>query len=215
MDDLEAASNVPLPEDMELQHPVDARTSPDVLTLTPTAANASTAIATLRRAPLRPDVNPFDVLADPETPKHGKGKCDDLLASNVLILPTSKHGQKRARGTPSALAAAAAAKTKPAFRHSVPRWGGNDAADFNAYDSDPEAVHDDDSNQGDWQKVPYKRRGSKDKQGNARDQRRPSYAHTVILKPQEPCRIMDENFIVLNEAIWNHILTAPSTHRRE
>ncbi|KAL1486299.1 hypothetical protein MTO96_031451 [Rhipicephalus appendiculatus] len=98
MDDLEAASNVPLPEDMELQHPGDARTSPDALTLTPTAANAPTAIATLRRAPLRPDVNPFDVLADPETPKDGKGKFNDLLASNVLILPTSKHGQKRARG---------------------------------------------------------------------------------------------------------------------
>ncbi|KAL1430567.1 hypothetical protein MTO96_000259 [Rhipicephalus appendiculatus] len=150
MDDLEAASNVPLPEDMELQHPGDARTSPDALTLTPTAADAPTAVATLRRAPLRPDVNPFDVLADTETPKDGKGKCDDLLVANVLILPTSKHGQKRARGTPSALAAAAAAKTKPAFRHSVPRCGGNDTADFNAYDSDPEAVHDDNSDQGDW-----------------------------------------------------------------
>lgn len=41
---------------------------------------------------------------------------------------------------------------------------------------------------------------------------RPSYAHTVILRPQEPCRITDENFIVIDEAIWYHILNAPSTH---
>lgn len=215
MDDLEASPSVPLPEEMDLQDPGDLRTSPDALTLTTTAADATAAIATLRTAPLRPDVNPFDVLADPETPNDGKGKCDNLLVSNVLILPTSKHGQKRARGTLSASAATAAAKTKPAFRHNVPRCGSNDQADFNKYDSDSDAAHDDDSDQGGWQKVSHKRRGSKEKQANAREQRRPYYAHTVILKPQEPCRIMDENFIVLNEAIWNHIITSPSTHRRE
>ncbi|KAH6936013.1 hypothetical protein HPB50_012386 [Hyalomma asiaticum] len=215
MDDLEASSSVPLPEEMDLQDPGDIGTSPDALTLTTTAADATAAIATLRTAPLRPDVNPFDVLADPETPKDGKGKCDNLLVSNVLILPTSKHGQKRARGTLSASAATAAAKTKPAFRHNVPRCGGNDQADFNKYVSDSDAAHDDDSDQGGWQKVYHKRRGSKEKQANTREQRRPYYAHTVILKPQEQCRIMDENFIVLNEAIWNHIITSPSTHRRE
>ncbi|KAH6921960.1 hypothetical protein HPB50_006908 [Hyalomma asiaticum] len=200
---------------MHLQDPGDLGTSPGALTLTTTAANATAAIATLRTAPLCPDVNPFDVLADPDTPNDGKGKCDNLLVSNVLILPTSKHGQKRARGTLSASAATAAAKTKPAFRHKVPCCGGNDQADFYKYDSDSDAAHDDDSDQGGWQKGSHKRRGSKEKQANARGLRRPYYAHTVILKPQEPCRIMDENFTVLNEATWNHIITSPSMHRRE
>ncbi|KAH6945930.1 hypothetical protein HPB50_010750 [Hyalomma asiaticum] len=175
-------------EEVERGRPLDhvfKHGSAHALTLKTTAADATAAIATLRTAPLRPDVNPFDVLADPETPNDGKGKCDNLLVSNVLILPTSKHGQKRARGTLSASAATAAAKNKPVFRHNVPRCGGNDQADFNKYDSDSDAAHDDDSDQGGWQKVSHKRRGSK---GNRRT--RVSNAalttHTLILKPQEP-----------------------------
>ncbi|KAL3208074.1 hypothetical protein MRX96_009670 [Rhipicephalus microplus] len=115
MNDLEDSSSVPLPEDMGLHDPGDLGTSPDALTPTTTAADATAAIATLRTSPLHPDENPFDALADPETPNDRKCKYDDLLVSNVLVLPTSNHGQKRARGTVSASVATAAAKSKPAL----------------------------------------------------------------------------------------------------
>ncbi|XP_072140785.1 uncharacterized protein [Dermacentor andersoni] len=73
MDDPEAALNVPLPEDMELQQFEDALTPEDTPTLTSTSTDAMVDATASRKAPLHPDVNPFAPLAEPEPPRGSKG----------------------------------------------------------------------------------------------------------------------------------------------
>ncbi|KAH9362647.1 hypothetical protein HPB48_001256 [Haemaphysalis longicornis] len=176
MDPVEVVSNAPTSEDMCLQLP-SASTDEDAMLGLPTSTALAAVVpaadsVTVMRTALRMHENPFAPLSATEPPQDSEGKCDVSLTSNVRIVPTAAHGQKRSRGTLSLLNAGSAARPKPFVRHggarigrgqqpNVVRRGPNchdETADYNSYDSDSEPAIPLDQNEERWQTVTYHRR---------------------------------------------------------
>ncbi|KAH9361561.1 hypothetical protein HPB48_001438 [Haemaphysalis longicornis] len=136
------------------------------------------------RTLLLPNNNPFAPLADLEQPDV-EGKCNSFSTSAVRIIPTAKQGQKRAWGgrrTKHSVAVRGARPNYAGVRTKADASGVTDA-EYNSYKR-------------------KKRTGAATEESSSG---RPEYIHTVVMKPSQPCRIMDDNFIGIDEAIARHI----------
>ncbi|KAH9375314.1 hypothetical protein HPB48_018962 [Haemaphysalis longicornis] len=206
MDPAEVVSNAPTSEDMDLQLP-STSTDEDTMIGLPTSTALAAVVpaadsVAVMRAPLRIHENPFAPLSATEPPQDSEGKCNVSLTSNVRIVPTAAHGQKRSRGTLSSLDVGSAFRPKPFDRHggarigrgqqpNVVRRGPNchdETADYNSYDSDSDPANPLDQNEEGWQTVTYQSRKPARSQPGLVEERRATGGCTVILKPQEPCR---------------------------
>ncbi|KAG0437397.1 hypothetical protein HPB47_017462 [Ixodes persulcatus] len=149
---------------------------------------------------IRPHTNPFAPLMDLEHAQHEEGKLLDL-SSNVRVILTAKHGQKRARGTLSFVSTAASTRNVMSTNQTrgVEIETAPTPSDASTQDSTLE--------ESDWQRVTYRRKKNSTLASASSSYGRPMYQHTVILKPIKPCRIMDEHFIKIDEAIIRHIST--------
>lgn len=201
LDHPEAPVNVPPPEDMDLQATGTSAGQPGSLSLTGnTAAAPAAAVAAPPTIIIRPHTNPFAPLMDLEHAQHEEGKLLDLT-SNVRVISTAKHGQKRARGTLSSVSTAASTRNVMSTNQTrgVEMETAPTPSDASTQDSTLE--------ESDWQRVTYRRKKNSTLASASSSSGRPMYQHTVILKPTKPCRIMDEHFIKIDEAITRHIST--------
>ncbi|KAH6926671.1 hypothetical protein HPB50_021186 [Hyalomma asiaticum] len=170
---------------------------PDNLTasVTPlTSTRNSAAAATPSRLLLLPDTNPFAPLRELEEQNHIEGKSDNA-SNQARIISTAPYGEKRARGS--------LLPTPERQYTSMPR---DSSHARRARQMLPASVRQQDEEDG-WIPVSYRRK----QQNRATVAPTPSsgsprkYQHTVILRPKEPCRIMDEPFIRLDRVITRHI----------
>ncbi|KAG0433880.1 hypothetical protein HPB47_019514 [Ixodes persulcatus] len=201
LDHPEAPANVPPPEDMDLQATETSAGQPGSLSLTRnTAAAPAAAVACPPSIIIRPHTNPFAPLMDLEHAQHEEGKLLDL-SPNVRVISTAKHGQKRARGTLSSVSTAASTR-------SVMSTNQTRGVEMEAAPTPSDASTQDPTlEESDWQRVTYRRKKNSRLASESSSSGRPIYQHTVILKPTQPCRIMDEHFIKIDEAITRHIST--------
>ncbi|KAG0430751.1 hypothetical protein HPB47_022414 [Ixodes persulcatus] len=201
LDHPEAPVNVPQPEDVDLQATETSPGQPGSLSLTGnTAAAPAAAVAAPPSIIIRPQTNPFAPLMDLEHAQHEEGKLLNL-SSNVRVISTTKHGQKRAPGTLSSVSTAASTRngmstnqTRGMEMETAPT-----PSDASTQDSTLE--------ESDWQRVTYRRKKNSTLASAISSSGRPMYQHTVILKPTKPCRIIEEHFIKIDEAITRHIST--------
>ncbi|KAH9360534.1 hypothetical protein HPB48_022332 [Haemaphysalis longicornis] len=173
--------------------------------------------------------NPFAPLSATEPPQDSEGKCDVHSLLTYALCQLQRNGQKTLPGTLSSLNAGSASRPKPFVRHggarigrgqqpNVVRRGPNcqdETADYNSYDSDSDPANPLDQNEEGWQTVTYQRRKPARSQPGLVEERRATGGCTVILKPQEPCRIMDEKFILLDAAISKHVKISSTTPERK
>ncbi|KAH9364514.1 hypothetical protein HPB48_021817 [Haemaphysalis longicornis] len=229
MDPTEVVSNAPTSEDIDLQLR-SISTDEDAMLGAPTSTALATVVpaadsVAVMRTPLRMHENPFPPLSATELPQDSDGNCDASLTSNVRILPTAAHGQKRSRGTLSSLNAGSASRPKPFVRHggtrigrgqqpNVVRRGPNchdETADYNSYDWDSDSADPLDQNEEKWQAVTYQRHKPARSQPGLVEECRATGGCTVILKPQDPCRIVEEKFILHDAAVSKHVKVSSTT----
>ncbi|KAH6937920.1 hypothetical protein HPB50_005244 [Hyalomma asiaticum] len=170
---------------------------PDNLTASVTPLNStrnSAAVATPSRLLLLPDTNPFAPLRELEEQNNIEGKSDNA-SNQARIISTAPYGEKRARGS--------LLPTPERQYTSMPR---DSSHARRARQMLPASVRQQDEEDG-WIPVSYRRK----QQNRATVAPTPSsgyprkYQHTVILRPKQPCRIMDEQFIRLDRVITRHI----------
>ncbi|KAH6926469.1 hypothetical protein HPB50_018729 [Hyalomma asiaticum] len=159
-----------------------------------TSTRNSAAVATPSRLLLLPDTNPFAPLRELEEQNHIEGKSDNA-SNQARIIYTALYGEKRARGS--------LMPTPERQYTSMPR---DSSHARRARQMLPASVRQQDEEDS-WIPVTYRRK----QQNRATDAPTPSsgspgkYQHTVILRPEQPCRIMDEQFIRLHRVITRHI----------
>ncbi|KAH9383182.1 hypothetical protein HPB48_024008 [Haemaphysalis longicornis] len=177
--------DVSLPEDMDLQ-------SPDNLTASfpPLASTKNPAAAAMpSRVLLQPDTNPFAPLRELEEQNGTEGKTDNA-SHQVSIISTAPNG--------------GSLLSTPVRQYSYMHRDYPHAR--STPHMPPGSVHRQDKEDG-WIPVSYRRK----QQNCAMVATTPSpgvprkYQHTVILRPKQPCRIMDEQFIRLDRIITLHI----------
>ncbi|KAL1444783.1 hypothetical protein MTO96_045408 [Rhipicephalus appendiculatus] len=181
-------TDVPLPEDMDVHAPDNLTDSVEPPT------QSSRRLVTPPRVLLLPDTNPFAPLRELEEQNSIEGKSDNA-SRQARIISTAPNGEKRARGS--------LLPTPEREYTNVP--GDFSHARRASHMLPASARHQDED--GSWIPVSYRRK----QQSRATVAPTPSsgsqrkYPHTVILRPKQPCRIMDEQFIRLDRVITRHI----------
>ncbi|KAL1486403.1 hypothetical protein MTO96_046982 [Rhipicephalus appendiculatus] len=176
-------TDVPLPEDMDVH-------APDNLTdsVEPPTCQAPKSAAATGHQPIRP------TSGSSQEQNSIEGKSDNA-SRQARIISTAPNGEKRARGS--------LLPTPEREYTNVP--GDFSHARRASHMLPASARHQDED--GSWIPVSYRRK----QQSRATVAPTPSsgsqrkYPHTVILRPKQPCRIMDEQFIRLDRVITRHI----------
>ncbi|KAH8033807.1 hypothetical protein HPB51_016262 [Rhipicephalus microplus] len=183
-------ADVPLPEDMDLQTSDDLTAS----VTSPTSTNNSAADTMPSRVLLLPDTNPFAPLRELEEQNSIEGKSENTF-HQARIISTAPNGEKRARG--SLIPTPERQHTSIPRDHSHMRSARHTLLASASYQNEEDG----------WIPVSYRRK----QQNHAAVAVTPSsgapraYQHTVILRPKQPCRIMDEQFIRLDRVITRRI----------
>ncbi|KAH7936171.1 hypothetical protein HPB52_019442 [Rhipicephalus sanguineus] len=183
-------TDVPLPEDMDVHAPDNLTASVEP----PTSTRNSAAVVMPPRVLLLPDTNPFAPLRELEEQNNIEGKSDNA-SRQARIISTAPNGEKRARGS--------LLPTPEREYTNVP--GDFSHARRASHMLPASAGHQDED--GSWIPVSYRRK----QQNRATVAPTPGsgsprkYPHTVILRPKQPCRIMDEQFMRLDRVITRHI----------
>ncbi|KAH8025038.1 hypothetical protein HPB51_002934 [Rhipicephalus microplus] len=183
-------ADVPLPEDMDLQTSDDLTASGT----SPTSTNNSAADTMPSRVLLLPDTNPFAPLRELEEQNSIEGKSENTF-HQARIISTAPNGEKRARG--SLIPTPERQHTSIPRDHSHMRSARHTLLASASYQNEEDG----------WIPVSYRRK----QQNHAAVAVTPSsgapraYQHTVILRPKQPCRIMDEQFIRLDRVITRRI----------
>ncbi|KAH7944637.1 hypothetical protein HPB52_022963 [Rhipicephalus sanguineus] len=171
--------------------------APDNLTASvepPTSTRNLAAVVMPSMVLLRPDTNPFTPLQELEEQNNIEGKSDNA-SGQARIISTAPNGEKRARGSLLPMPEREYTNVPGDFSHARRASHMHPAS----------ARHQDED--GSWIPVSYRRK----QQNHATVAPTPSsgslrkYPHTVILRPKQPCRIMDEQFIRLDRVITRHI----------
>ncbi|KAG0422981.1 hypothetical protein HPB47_001267 [Ixodes persulcatus] len=178
LDHPEAPVNVTPLEDMDLQATETSAGQPGSLSLTGnTAAAPAAAVAAPPSIIIRPHTNPFAPLMDLEHAQHEEGKLLDL-SSNVRVISTAKHGQKRARGTLSSVSTAASTRNVMSTNQTrgVEMETAPTPSDASTQDSTLE--------ESDWQRVTYRRKKNSTLASASSSSGRPMYQHTLKIDKQ-------------------------------
>lgn len=145
--------------------------------------------------------NPFAPLATLENAQQSEGKSDDLLTASCIV-STAPEGQKRARST---VQASTASKRSTQARTSARSVQTTSSRGMYGKDS----YHDEDG----YTLVTYSRKKRYPLMAaTPPTQTQPPAPRlsrlTVILRPCQPCRILDEPYIKLDEALSSHLRTS-------